>query len=218
MYYDSKSGYIDNAIVGAILAVNPGATDTNSKIETQPPKFAPNGKYLVFQPFPDLWADSYSVWNLAFVGGEYGDWPLYFSKLLTPCVSCYRDLKGSYIFQRAVNLALHIISSTISHNQRKSEDPEFDLRAPNWTKTFGASNRKNSEAYFAQIIKNDPAKAVERQQNLDDAKKVVDALKNGGGISATYNLMKLGLGKCEESLLDKIKSWLDWSKKKRMLK
>lgn len=141
MFFDSANGFKDNALTGSALVVTPAYETTDKDLETEPPKYSENGVYQVFQPFPDQWADLYQVWNMAFTAQEMKEWPMYWAKLLTPAVGCYRDLKGSYLFQRAINLAMHIVHQLIIKNERKSNDPKYDLRTLSFVKSFGTSNK-----------------------------------------------------------------------------
>jgi len=212
VYYDSKRGDDDNASCGAVLASTPCSTTTNPALETQPPFFDNNGTYICQQPFPDNWADGYSVWNLAFCNAEFGDWPLYWSKLLTPMVSCYRQEKGSYIFQRAINLALHIISSTVSHNLRKEVDPSVILSTPLFEKSFGASNKKSCDGYFDKVQKADqnPQSKADRQNARDNIKSIAQEIKSST-VLASLKLFKTLIGQCSKDLafVSKLESLAD---------
>ena len=58
------------------------------------------------QPIPELWADLYSTWNLAFTAG-FPDFVYYMPKLLIPSVGAYQNDTGSYIYPRMFVLIIH---------------------------------------------------------------------------------------------------------------
>lgn len=179
MFFDSANGFKDNALTGSALVVTPAYETTDKDLETEPPKYSENGVYQVFQPFPDQWADLYQVWNMAFTAQEMKEWPMYWAKLLTPAVGCYRDLKGSYLFQRAINLAMHIVHQLIIKNERKSNDPKYDLRTLSFVKSFGTSNKLSAQNYIDKIQSNDKnEKSREtRKRKLDLTNDIVNSIK-----------------------------------------
>ena len=75
-------------------------------------------------PFPRVWSNLYSAWNLAFVSA-YSNSPMFFSKLLAPIVHLYQEEgnQGLYIWPRVVCLFIHIqceiMSRTISRMGRQ---------------------------------------------------------------------------------------------------
>lgn len=179
MFYDAKADLKDNAYCGAVMVVTPAGENTIPELEVEPAKFSKDGKVpLQFQPFPDLWADVYSIWNLAFTARQMEDFPMYWAKLLTPAVGCYRKEKGSYIFNRALNLLLHIVHEIFIRNERKSKGPGFDVRLPKFIKSFGQSNKISAYQYYTKVQKEDPNKEskAERKRKLDLTKAVVDGI------------------------------------------
>lgn len=187
MYYDAKAGYMDNALTGSALVVTPAYEKVDVKLETEPSKFSEGGVYQVFQPFPDQWADLYSVWNLSFTAGEMEDFPMYWAKLLTPGVGCYRAIKGSYLFNRAINLAMHIVHQLIAKNLRKNNSPGFDVRSKSFVTSFGKSNKASADAYIKKVQDNDTdaASKERRLRKLEETNNVVKSIPNG-----TFSILK----------------------------
>lgn len=204
MYFDSSHGFKDNALAGSALLVTPAYEKVDTNLETEPPKYSSGGVYQVFQPFPDEWADLYSVWNMAFTAQEMKEWPMYWAKLLTPSVGCYRDLKGSYLFQRAINLAFHIVHQLITKNKRHSNDPDYDLRTMSFVKSFGTSNKESADLYMKKVQENDTDKnSVERRKRkLDETNEIVNSISEGSLSlvrsfpSLIQKFIKLGINEC----------------------
>ena len=197
MYYDAKADMLDNALTGSVLVVTPASQTENTRLETRPPQFSANGIYQVYQPFPDLWADLYQVWNLAFTAQQMPDFPIYWAKLLNPAVGCYRSLKGSYLFQRGINLAMHIVHQLVVKNERKNESPGFDIRLMKFVASFGKSNKNSSKQYFQKVQTNDsdPLSVSTRKRKLDETDNVVKSIKNGI-LSILNSLIKVVGGEC----------------------
>lgn len=204
MYFDSSHGFKDNALAGSALLVTPAYEKIDTNLETEPPKYSSGGVYQVFQPFPDEWADLYEVWNMAFTAQEMKEWPMYWAKLLTPAVGCYRDLKGSYLFQRAINLALHIVHQLITKNKRHSNDPDYDLRTMSFVKSFGTSNKASADLYMKKVQENDSDKtSVERRKRkLNETNEIVNSISEGSLSlirsfpSLIQKFVNLGINEC----------------------
>jgi len=72
------------------------------------------GVPMFFSPFPEVWNNLYSAWNLAFVSG-YNDNILFYAKLLNPVVGGTYHVPrpgdtgaGTYMWPRAVALYMHL--------------------------------------------------------------------------------------------------------------
>jgi len=182
MYYDDKDGYSDNALAGAVMVATPHFETDEPKLEAQKPKYNDDPKmYLVFQPFPDQWGDLYSVWNLAFTARQFQDFPMYWAKLLNPTVGCHRRVKGSYIFNRAINLLFQIIHEVAYRNSQGEEDPGVDVRLTEFTKAFGTSNKFSGDHYFLKVQNHDPNEARKQERKFlyqDMREKILHSSKS----------------------------------------
>jgi len=192
MYYDAQADCIDNSMAGAAMIVTLAAERDKPELENLSPRFHADPKlYLTYQPFPNEWADLYSVWNLAFTGREFKDWPMYWAKLLTTSVGCYREIPGMYIFRRGINLLYHIIHEVIYRNIEKQQEPTFDLRMPNFIKSFGTSNRQSAENYINKVQSHEPdlKDKEERARKLTELQEVVNDMKDSPLVFALKGFM-----------------------------
>lgn len=203
MFFDARAGMVDNAKTGSALVVTPAHDRVDPNLETELPKFSSKGIYQVFQPFPDLWADLYQVWNLAFTAQEYADFPMFWAKLLNPEVGCYRGLKGSYLFQRAINLAMHIVHQLIEKNERQNQDPGYDVRPMSFVASFGTTNKASADEYINKVQNSDRdvESKTRRARKLDETNRIVLSLTRGTleSLKALYSAIKTECSKKEIS-------------------
>ena len=72
------------------MARHPGGGENNTRTHQGPTTISDGGQTIEFRPpFPGLWADLYTTWNMAFVTiPELSEaWPYWLVKLVIPSVS-----------------------------------------------------------------------------------------------------------------------------------
>ena len=110
MLADMKNRHYDNARAAVPMMLAPNLETDNLALHGHRTHFDETHRVsLNFQPFPTEWAKLYETWNLAFTMGEYDNFPMLWAKLINPSTSCYHDVEGSYLHNRGVTLALHIL-------------------------------------------------------------------------------------------------------------
>ncbi len=148
-FSDFWCGNFENARAGWILAKNrPGGT-FNEKTGSGPAFVATKGPYKLMHlrcPFPQQWADLYTTWNLAFVS-NYSNFPYFMAKLLIPSVNDYSGAPGSYMYQRALALYMHVHHELFSREDRTYSPRMMGWNSTSLTKHLGRMNKKSAKKY-----------------------------------------------------------------------
>lgn len=138
-----------NAATGKILADHrPGHRYHNKTTQAGPTVWSDDGKLVLFQmPYPRLWADLYTTWNLAFVN-QLVDAPFAMTKLLIPAVNDYAHNPPSYIHRRAMALyiQLHFVGFR-SWDYDLQGKKRIDWRDRKLTNYWGKVNYENALKY-----------------------------------------------------------------------
>ena len=108
---DTKAGYADNAIVGAVLsAISP---DTVS--------LSPDGNKVMLFHLSRKWASLYETWNLAFCTGNLAYLQMLYPKLLIPAVIDADN--NEYLINRSAALWLSTIFHQFAALNKKADAP-----------------------------------------------------------------------------------------------
>ena len=136
---DERMENFDNAETGKVLAKYVHTKTHDNRTGSGPCQLSDNLQYFNCpQPLPELWADLYSTWNLAFTTG-FPDFVYYMPKLLIPSVGAYQNDTGSYIYPRifALYTFIHWKINWDYFNQYK----EIQWAEDSLTKAWGAANK-----------------------------------------------------------------------------
>ena len=141
---DLLNGFPDNASCGVELmmacvqrpAVNGLGNGLNEEVRIDG---SPTGVWAQKPPLPLEWSNVYSAWNMAFVTGNFADWPIYLAKLIAPAVlDAESKHVGLYMSVRVVTLWLAVNLNVLG--QRRSRC-NVNWRNVSLTSLFGILNR-----------------------------------------------------------------------------
>jgi hypothetical protein len=144
--YESTMKNFNNAKAGYVLARK------YPESNIFPARFSnDNTGILIGVPRPLLWADLYSVWNLAFVS-HFKYWPFMLVKLLIPSVANYEKEPRGYMYNRVIALYVHMHYILLGRMDGGSNR----VNIMNWyseklTKEFGDSNYRSSQNYLKEF-------------------------------------------------------------------
>ncbi len=134
---DWVSGKRDNAAAGWLLARTSGGRAYLND----------DGTGLAWsRPAAKAWADLYTVWDLAFIVGNYANFPFVVAKLLIPAVAGYADDPDSFMYNRVIALHLQLNWGIFLRcelgGQLNLDWPHAELTVPG-----GASNRRSADDF-----------------------------------------------------------------------
>ena len=155
---DLLNGFPDNASCGAELMM---ASLQRPPVEGLGNGFSeeihidgiPTGAWAQKPPLPLEWSNLYSAWNMAFLMGNFADWPICLAKLIAPAVlDAESKHTGLYINVRF--LCLWLLIDVCFLERAKTGRPSVcmvDWRNSSLTKLFAALNRSAGREYRAKI-------------------------------------------------------------------
>lgn len=175
-YQDLKQGYYDNAECGYELLMEPSerspikglGNDLNREFDPR------TGLMSYKPPFPDVWANLYSSWNLCFVR-TYLDWPVVMGKLVNPATAgMYQRVEsGLYLHPRIIGLYMTIHKAMFTRAERKSRIPEgLDWRSDSLSLLWGKINAEAARAFQGRVDKTVDDNYGPRKEFAYDMKRV----------------------------------------------
>ena len=104
-------------------------------------------------PLPLEWSNVYSAWNMAFVTGNFADWPFYLAKLIAPAV-LDAESKHTALYISVRFLCLFLLIDVLIVERATTRQPsqcKVDWRNASLTKLFGTLNRSAGREYRSKI-------------------------------------------------------------------
>lgn len=151
MAEDFKLKRLDNVLAGKTLAVNKPGVDEKQKL-AGPTTISENGQTVEFRPpLPNLWADLYETWNMAFVT-KYPDWPYFLVKLIIPSVSDYHEHPEGYLYSRVTALYAQGVM-TLSLRAKGQWGRKMNWKSEEFSQAWGRFNRASARDYEKQLKK-----------------------------------------------------------------
>ena len=114
---------------------------------------SPTGVWAQKPPLPLEWSNVYSAWNMAFLVGNFADWPFYVANLISPAV-LDAESKHTALYISVRFLCLWLLIDVLLSKRATTRQPS--TRKVNWknaelTKLFGALNQAAGREYRAKI-------------------------------------------------------------------
>jgi hypothetical protein len=160
---DLLLGFSSNAKTGWTLAVNrPYKLRREGQTQARTTAWSQDKKAFNYNlPLPQMWADLYQSWNLAFIT-TFRDFPFAFAKLLIPAVSGYRDHPREYLYHRKLALFIYIYYAGF-YRSGKAQRGEviMDWSDHELTRFWGEVNGQSAREY-----------ALEKRAHFSAAPKV----------------------------------------------
>jgi hypothetical protein len=161
MAADMLMGNVDNSAAGWPLFNNAPGEAPDQLLGTGPATFSKDGRKLeIRMSLPKQWADLYQVWNMAFVS-QVDDAPFWWTKLLIPSVSAYKDFPEEYIYRRVLALYTSLIHGGFlseEYNDGREDYQKIQWSDKDLTKLWGQANKLESDYYKSLVATKRKAK------------------------------------------------------------